>query len=119
MTDRISGFMAEDHATFEKDYELTLKYLYAKAEDLAQRQKKLSDYEKLTRRHQELVAARQRDLMDLTQRLEAARAATKNALAALTTEQQRLFEAQRNVANTAEKNKQLERQIRVLEKVEP
>jgi hypothetical protein len=119
MADRISGFMAEDQATFEKDYELTLKYLYAKAEDLAQRQKKLADYEKVTRRHQLLVQARQQDLMDMTTRLEAARAATQAALASLSTEQQRLFEAERKVAVTTEKNHQLEQQIRSLEKTEP
>jgi hypothetical protein len=119
MAERVSQFMAEDQAGFERDYELTLKYLYSKAEDLGQIQKKLADYQKVTKQHQDLVSARKRDLEDLANRLDDARKATQQALANLTAEQQRLFEAERNVASSAEKNQQLERELRVLEKVQP
>jgi hypothetical protein len=119
MAERLTLAMSEDRATFERDYDVKLKYLYGLAEDLGLSQKKLAEYEKLTRRHQDLVKARQADFMDLTTKLESARQATKTALANLTTEQQRLFEAERHVATAAAKNQQLEREIRVLEKGKP
>jgi hypothetical protein len=119
MATRVQLAMANEQAAFEKDYKRVLSELNIEAETLLAQTTKLAEFTKLKEEHQRLAQAREQDLTDLRRRLETARAATLVALNQLDLEQQRLFEAQSAVVKTSDKNQDLERQVRQLEKVEP
>jgi hypothetical protein len=118
MAQREKLLMAEEQAGFETQYQRTLSDLNGLADNVEARRSKLAEHERLAKKQQDLVRVRQSEVVELKAKLDQARQATMTALAQLSAEQQKLFDYERQVTAITEKNQQLEREIRALEKVD-
>jgi hypothetical protein len=111
MASEVDLALRRDRSAFETEYQRRVAELRRLADRLADRQAKLSEYQDLATRQRALLTQRQADVRDLREQIDKARKATAETLAQLAAEQQRLFEAQRDVAEGVAKNLQLERQL--------
>jgi hypothetical protein len=119
MADQIRLALVDDRGRFKKEYLQVFGDIQLLATDLADRQHDLARQQALVESHKTLLNARLSDAKALQGQLEVARQETSKALEGLGKEQRKLFEIQQKVGMAEDKNLQLEREIRGLERSNP
>lgn len=119
MGEELTLAMSADRSRFENEHRRIISELELLAQGLDERRAELDRQKELVAKHNVLLQARVSDAGGLRSDLEQARQNTKAILEELTKEQRRLFDIQTRVGQDVEKNLQLERDIRSLEKTKP
>jgi hypothetical protein len=117
MSQEVRLAMARDRTTFEGRYEALVQDIRHRAQVLAERQFDLRNQNNLRDEHKALVAARNKEIAEVQQKMEDARANLLKILDAQATEEDAIHRTNRLFRDTLRKNQELERQIRALEKV--
>lgn len=118
MAHRVKELIDQDQYLYERQFVSGVSHLRLLGGELVTLQGKLEKYKELAKQHEELLRKREAYVKELRERLDQARQATAAVLAQLSNEQKLLFEAQQQVLDQTEKNQDLEREIRTLEKVD-
>jgi hypothetical protein len=109
--------MERDRDVFLDDQRNLLAQIEGLSERDAQQQTFLDNQKDLVERHKTIVEARKLELKKVQGLLAAAQGYTKDDLKAQTVLEKDLFEARKKMRDAFEKNQELEKQIRTLEKV--
>lgn len=112
MTLQVQHQIANDQHAFEVHHKELVQRLLNVAERVADLKATLQYHKALTEKHQVLVNSRQADVKDLQTRLATANGELEKALAEQAKLEKDLFETERLLGQTKEKNLEMERQIR-------
>ncbi|HMC65049.1 MAG TPA: hypothetical protein VKI65_08915 [Gemmataceae bacterium] len=115
MARQVELAMADDQATFEREYAGTVQHLHRLADEVDRLAYDLKTQQELVTAHQVLVKLRQKDVEDFTNRLAAVQVNLREALQKQRNLEDRLYNTRVGLIRLVNENVNLERQLRDLE----